>query len=502
MSEQEYDIIIIGSGMGGLGAGIQLQCTSPNLRTLIVEQHSIPGGYVSGFTRKGHYFDAGAEGATYVGEGEILDKWFKEIGFSQEFIREKPLEVIHYPDRTITLHDNLDDHIAELVKHFPHEKENIIAYFRYLEAMVNEYLPFAPDKYRKSFGNLLKFIVTSHKIRANMGKTFDKLLNKFIKDEQLKDVLSFFTLWLGMPVENLSATSAGVLFGYVHIFGNHYAKGGMLSFSQNLADFYTSKGGKIRYKTVVKKIIVENKEVKGVQLADDTIIKGKWVISNADLKRTIFDYVEEENLPKKYVQKINRTKQSLSGVSVFLITSQDLSSFPSHMTVKKEYRDYIGEVLQGNFTADQVCIRIPSNIDHSLRKQGQTAVILLALAPYEWENNWKTLDGKERQEEYKKLKEQCGKDLIATAERAIPKLSSTLEYVEVSTPLTFERYTLSTDGSWYGPRRNQKKIKYKTPIPNLVFAGGNVVRGGVPNCLLSGIKTANYIAKVIGKNRE
>ncbi|MCK4973481.1 MAG: NAD(P)-binding protein, partial [Candidatus Heimdallarchaeota archaeon] len=62
MNDTSYDIIIIGSGMGGLGAGLTLQNHNPKLKTVILEQHSIPGGFVTGFKRKGMYFDAGAEG--------------------------------------------------------------------------------------------------------------------------------------------------------------------------------------------------------------------------------------------------------------------------------------------------------------------------------------------------------------------------------------------------------------------------------------------------------
>ncbi len=54
-------IIIIGAGLGGLYSGIYLQSKNPGLRTLIVEQNNYPGGYASGFSNNGFYFDTGAE---------------------------------------------------------------------------------------------------------------------------------------------------------------------------------------------------------------------------------------------------------------------------------------------------------------------------------------------------------------------------------------------------------------------------------------------------------
>ena len=86
MSSEKYDVIIIGSGMGGLGAGITLLKSNPNLKVLIIEQHSIPGGYVNGFTRKGYYFDSGAEGIICAGKNQKFGNVLKKLDINQEFL--------------------------------------------------------------------------------------------------------------------------------------------------------------------------------------------------------------------------------------------------------------------------------------------------------------------------------------------------------------------------------------------------------------------------------
>ncbi len=495
---QKYDVVIIGSGMGGLSAGIQLQVSKPTLKTVILEQHTIPGGYVSGFTRRGHYFDAGAEGSIYVGKNQLMDKWFQEIGFHHDFIKEEPLEVIHYPDRVITIYSDIAKYKEELYNHFPKEKKGIDKYFDYILAMTEEYIPFAPDKYKQSLWMLVKFFLKSPKILLNFKKNFDVILHRYLSDPQLHDVLSFFTLWLGMPVDKLSAVSTGVLFGYIHSRGNYYAKGGMNAFTQSLVKFYQDKGGEIRYSSLVEKVNIENGKATHVKLTDGSVISADWVISNADVKNTLLNYInEDDNLPHEYKEKIENISQSVSGFAVFIIVNKDLSYLPSHLTVKGSYKDMIQPVLDGEFNTNNVCIRIPSNIDHSLRKKDETALILLSLAPYSSVEKWSPRFNAIKNDEYKKWKEKIADELISTAEKAIPNLSDSIIYKESSSPLTFERYTLNRLGAWYGPHRNQDKVKYKTPIKNLFLAGANTCRGGVPNCLLSGIKTAKKIVKQI-----
>ncbi|MHA1516888.1 MAG: NAD(P)-binding protein, partial [Candidatus Heimdallarchaeaceae archaeon] len=100
-SPAKYDIIIIGSGVGGLTAGLTLQTLRPELNTLILEQHNAPGGYISGFRRKGYYFDSGAEGLVFAGENQNFRKAINGLGVKLEYLPIDPIEVLHYEDKSI-----------------------------------------------------------------------------------------------------------------------------------------------------------------------------------------------------------------------------------------------------------------------------------------------------------------------------------------------------------------------------------------------------------------
>ena len=106
MDSENYAVIIIGSGMGGLGTGLKLQSTNPKLKSIILEQHSIPGGYVNGFKRKGYYFDSGAEGLVFCGEGQAFRMVLDKFGVDQEYILIDPVETMQFPSKKITMHAN------------------------------------------------------------------------------------------------------------------------------------------------------------------------------------------------------------------------------------------------------------------------------------------------------------------------------------------------------------------------------------------------------------
>jgi phytoene dehydrogenase-like protein len=497
MESTRYDAIIIGSGMGGLAAGLTLQNKNPKLKTLILEQHNIPGGSVNGFKRKGYYFDSGAEGLVFCGEGHVFRKGLEKLDIFHEYIPIEPVEVMQYPNKKVTMFGNIDKFIQELEENFPEEKQEIHDYFKIIKDMNDEYYSLNLDKFEPSIPIFIKIALTRPTLRKYGLRSFKYLLDKYISNPDLRKILAVYSLWLGVQPDKISAASAAIVFNSPFFHGNFYPKGGMLAFANNLASVYESKGGKIRYKSQVKKIIVENKRAVGVILDNGEKIHGKWIISNADLKKTIFDYVGIEHFKAKYHKMISQLKESISGFAVFLGLNKNLDDQHSHIAYNVDAEDYLQRLFNGFKGPEEVLIRIPENIDPSLKNNKGSSVVLLTMAPYEFDDNWGTGKEKKKNSLYKKLKEKYADALIKIAEKAIPNLSKHIVVKEIATPLTYERYIQTTNGAWYGPMEGQKLPKFKSPIKNLLFAGGNVDGAGVPTCFFSGVDTAQYILKKI-----
>ncbi|MCG3227733.1 MAG: NAD(P)/FAD-dependent oxidoreductase [Candidatus Heimdallarchaeota archaeon] len=502
MQAEYYDVIIIGSGVGGLGSGLYLQKMNPNLRTLILEQHSIPGGSVNGFKRKGYYFDSGAEGLVYCGEGQIFRQRLEEVGVFQEFISIDPVEVMKYQDRTVVMHNKLEKFIDELIHNFPDEEEEIRNYFEVIKKMSDEYFSLNIDSLTPSFRTLLRIVFTRPTLRKYGTKTFQKLLDKFITNPELRKILVVYCLWLGVLPDKISAPSAAVVFNSPFIDGNFYPKGGMLAFAKNMVNTFKLNGGEIKYKSKVDKILFHKKKAVGVRLTDGRIFYGKWIISNADLRRTVFDFVGKDFFKKSYQKFISKIKQSVTGFAVFLGLDIHLDDHHSHIAYNVDAEKFLERLETDNFDPEEVLIRIPQNIDPSLRNDKGSSVILLSMAPYDYKKKWGVNKEEKRNGTYHELKEVFANKLIKLAEKVIPDLTQRIKVKEIATPLTFERYIQSTEGSWYGPETNQKLPSYKSPLKRLLFAGGNVDGAGVPPSFFSGIKTAKYITRKMKKKRN
>ncbi|MHA1419573.1 MAG: phytoene desaturase family protein [Candidatus Heimdallarchaeaceae archaeon] len=501
MDSENYDVIIIGSGMGGLGAGLKLQSSNPELKTLILEQHSIPGGFVTGFKRKGYYFDSGAEGLVYCGEGQAFRMALDKFGVDQEYISIDPVETMQFPNKKIIMYANGEKYKSELIENFPNEQDEIRNFFRVIESIQEEFLSVVKGKFDPSFKELIKIVFTCPTIRKYATKSFDDLLTEFITNAELRDILAVYCLWLGVSAKKIKATLAAVVFFSPYYQGHYYPKGGMLAFANNLAKTYTVNGGEIRYKTKAKKIIIENGKAVGVQLGDECVIKGKWIISNSDIQRTTFDLIGKENLSDKYIEHISGLEKSVTGFAVFLGLGIHLDDYPSHIAYNIKSESYLERIAKGNYDPEEVLIRIPDRIDPSLRNDKGSSIIILTFAPYSLGENWGIVGEKEQKEQYTKIKEKYTERLIQITAKVIPDITKHIVYKDAATPLTFERYTLNLQGAWYGVKKGQKRPKQQTPIKNLLLAGGNTQGAGVPSCFFSGIKAGEMILKKLEKKK-
>ena len=499
MDSESYDVIIIGSGMGGLGSGLKLQSSNPKLKTIILEQHNIPGGYVNGFKRKGYYFDSGAEGLVFCGEGQAFRMALNKFGVEQEYILIDPVETMQFPNKKIIMHANGERYKSELIKNFPNEEDEIRKFFKVIESIQEEFYSVVKGKFDPSLKELLKIVFTCPTLRKYATKSFDDLLTKFITNVELRDILAVYSLWLGVSTKKIKATLAAVVFFSPYYHGHYYPKGGMLGFANNLAKAYTANGGEIRYRTEVKKIIIENGKAVGVQLGDESVIKGKWIVSNSDIQKTTFDLIGKEQLSKKYTAYISSLEKSVTGFSVFLGLDIHLDNYPSHIAYNIKAESYLERIAKGKYDPEEVLIRIPDKIDPSLRNDKGSALTLLTFAPYNLDENWGTGKEKDQKEHYTKIKEKYTERLIQIAEKVIPNLSKHIVYKDAATPLTFERYTLNSQGAWYGVKKGQKRPKQQTPIKKLLLAGGNTQGAGVPSCFFSGIKAGEMILKKLKK---
>jgi len=496
-----YDAIIIGSGMGGLNSGIYLQSKNTNLRTIILEKNSYPGGYSSGFSNKGFYFDSGAESVLGYKES-IINKTLNELDFDHTFHKIEPIEAYYHDNKIVRMFSDLDKFLEEIGTHYHDQVAGVRALVELSHKIRGELARSRLDSEKVSFGKIIRVIFRFPYLRKYARKNFKQLLEEFITDERLYDYFNLFCLWLGLKFEEVRAPIAAHILSSCFTEGLQYPEGGFGAFATKLADHYIAHGGTIQYKATVKRIIVKNRIAKGVELEDGTILKAKYVISNCDLHKTVLDYVGKQHFRKRYLNFIDRLRKSISGILLYLgVEDLDLTPYPPHFIIGKN-TGIQANIRENEFDMEGLGVRIPSNANPASKDGKKDSLVVLGFAPYKWNNFWKMGKDGKRTKEYRRLKNEVTERIIAVVEKIIPGISKHIVLKRLATPFTFEKYNNSSEGAWYGPELNQKLPNFKTPIRNLFLAGSNVGGAGVSAAMASGLNTGKFVFKKLKRENK
>ncbi len=476
--ENEYDVIIVGSGIGGLTCGALL--SKRGYKVLVLEQHYQVGGYCSSFKRKGFVFNTGVENVSGLWDKGPITYLLKELSFKKdEFFAKNRIRYI-FKGRVIEA-NNLGEFIRALSDTFPEEKENIYAFFNEAKKAYEECykdlvygVPLPAELIVKVFGakKLLDYPKEHSHFYDWMNKTYKQKLDEYFTNEDLKTLLCALLGYLGTEPEKTPASSALTAVVSYYLHGGYFPKGGAQRFANSLKKFIEHNGGKVLTRHRVDKILVENRKVKGVKV-ENKIFTAPIVVANANAKTTFLELVGEENLDKKFIEYIKRLKMSPSCFMVFLGVDMDLSGYPT-----------IIEDLD-----ERISIVVNSNTDPSLAPKGKASVTILTGANYH--------DFPERgTKEYLEKKREFAEMLIKKAEKIIPNLSKHIVVQDAATPKTLERYTSMPEGAIYAFDQsiNTKRPYFKTPIKGLYLASASTFPGGgIEAVVISGIICANDI---------
>ena len=478
-AEDEYDVIIVGSGIGGLTCGALL--SKRGYKVLVLEQHYMIGGYCSSFQRKGFVFNTGVEDVSGLWEKGPITYLLKELGLKKDDLFVKNRIRYIFKGKEIDA-DNLDSFIRLLSEMFSEEKENIHAFFDEARKAYEECYrdaevygtPLPAELIVKVFGEkkLLNYPREHPHFYDWMNKTYKEKLDEYFRNEDLKTLLCALLGYIGTSPEKTPASSALTACVSYYLYGGYFTKGGALKFADSLRKTIEKYGGKVLLKHKVDEILIENGEVRGVRVGEK-VFRSKIVVANANAKTTFLELVGEDKLSKEFIEYIKSLKMSPSCFMVFLGVDMDLSHYP---TIIQNLDEGYG-------------ILINSNADPTLAPEGKASLTILTLANYH--------DFPERgTKEYLERKKAFANELIKKAEKIIPGLSEHIIVQDAATPKTFERYTSMPEGAIYAFDQSidTKRPCFKTPIKGLYLASASTFPGGgVEAVVISGMICANDI---------
>lgn len=477
--ENEFDVIIIGSGIAGLTCGALL--SKRGYKVLVLEQHYQVGGYCSSFERKGFIFNTGVENVSGLWENGPINYLLKELELKEEELFVKNRMRFIFKGKEINA-NNLEEFIKVLSEMFPEEKESICAFFYeakkayeecYKEAKVYG-TPLPAELIAKVFGEkkLLDYPREHPNFYNWLNKTYKQKLDEYFSNDDLKTLLCALSGYVGTKPDKTPASSALTAVVSYYIHGGYFPRKGAQNFANVLKEVIESYGGKVLLRHKVDKILVEDRKVKGVKVIDK-IFRSQIVVANANAKTTFLELVGEENLDKKFVEYIKSLKMSLSCFMVFLGVDMDLSEYPT----------LIDNLDEG------ISIVINSNADPSLAPKGKASITILTGVSYYDFPERGTREYLEKKREYLEI-------IIKKSLKVIPNLNSHIIVKDAATPKTFERYTSMPEGAIYSfdQSTETKRPYFKTPIKGLYLASSSTFPGGgIEAVVISGIICANDI---------
>ncbi len=506
LGDNEYDAIIIGSGLGGLGCAAAF--ARQGFKPLVLEQHTKVGGYATTFTRPGGFvFDVSLHSTT-VGERNgvhNLIPGFPEIK-EVEFLPHPNAYRMIFPDYDIRVpQKNITAYINQLKELFPDEITGIDGIFEDMEGITNDIRKYSSAGGKintNTFAQDFPYLVKSY------NHTWGNLVDARITNPKLKAIVSSLWGYYGLPPSKLSPYYYAMpTYGYLKN-GGYYPRGRSQKISNAFEKFIEEHGGKVMTESKVEKILTKENTAYGVVTDDGKEYTAKVVVSNANTFDTFNKMLDDKSTLKEYLDRMEKLSVSLSCFQVFLGLKKDLVKetgiADTEIFYNTGYDDDAGyEVMKkADVKNGGYGVMLYDNIYKGYSPEGKNTLNILAIQGYDHWEKYKDDYFNNNKKEYNKEKERMADILIDKVENTLlPGLRDAIEVKEIGTPLTNIRYTSNYKGAIYGfdqtlDNSGNTRIEHSTPIKNLYLSGAWTKPGhGYGGVLYSGLECFGEIMK-------
>ncbi|MAA65875.1 MAG: FAD-dependent oxidoreductase [Alteromonadaceae bacterium] len=510
--DDDYDAIVIGSGIGGLTTAACL--SKAGKKVLVLEQHYTAGGFTHSYARNGYEWDVGVH---YIGDmgspNTLARKLFDYITDGQ--LKWAPMDEtydrFYLGDKIVNLKAGKEQFRASLVEAFPEEEKAIDAYIRLLGKVSSGMQIYTMSKLAPTMTAPLVGKAVSLALPRYFNQTTYEVLSGLTDNEALIGAITGQWGDCGVtPKQSSFLIHALIAKHYVH--GGYYPVGGASEMANTIIPVIQQGGGDVFTYADVTNILVENGRACGVRMADGHEIRSELIISNAGVINTFETLLPEAAVRKSGYPRTRQTIQpSMSHIGLYIGfkgTAAELGLPKTNFWIyPDEHHDRNVERFLDNTDSEfpVVYISFPSAKDPSyLSRYPDTATVeIVAPTTYDMFAQWKDDTWGKRGEEYEQLKQVVTDRLLEKLYEKLPQLRGKVDYVEASTPLSTDWFCRYSRGEIYGldhtPERfDQTWLRPKTRIPGLYLTGQDILTCGVVGAMIGGLVTTLSIQGVKG----
>lgn len=507
--EKTYDLIVIGSGIGGLS--LAAIAAKEGKRVLVLEKHYVAGGFTHTFSRKGYEWDVGLH---YIGEvhreQSLLRQLFDHITDGE--LKWQPMPDVYdkivFGDESYDLVAGEKNFIARLSSYFPDEHQAIVEYVRLIKEANRTAKNFFMEKALPGFIQPFASPFLSKPFLKFSDHTTLDVVSRLTRDRKLIGVLTAQYGDYGLPPSKGSFMIHALIARH-YLNGGAYPIGGSSRIADTIIPLIEAAGGDVLIRADVTRIVTEGNRAIGVQTAQGEVIRAPAIASNAGVVNTFGRMLDEPAQQRLNVRKrLGEVSPSLSHVCAYIgfkATDDDMGFKGTNWWI---YPDYDHDATIAAYARNPrealpvVYTSFPSAKDPTFQERhpGRSTMEVVGFAPYEWFQQWENKPWMKRGLDYEAKKQELQERYMETVYRYFPQTKGRIDHIEFSTPLSTKHFSNYSKGEIYGIEHTPERFRLKwltpkTPIKGLYLTGQDIVTDGIGGALMGGVLAASVVLK-------